>query len=409
MKVAVIGGGIAGLRTAQLLERKGYEVQVFEARVRIGGRLHTVQVGDGFYEAGGEWIDADHDRVFALLAEFGLAPEKSDERPRRLHFCGQDAWSDDGWPLAEQATKALWETVPKIKNGQTPFESLDDVLDFECEDDVSRAYCEAVALSDEGTDSDRVDAKTWAEFYDVYEARSDENDEMSAFRFPGGAEMLCKMMADSLSLPVRLEHELTTVERVESGVRLEFGNKHTHECDACVLALPPTCLNGIALPLTTKHWAAFEMSPTCKVVLEFSRPFWEDSGWGGHLMSDLVVQQVWPGGRGGLHSLTCYINGRGASTVGEERDPVGACLDSLAQLFPEAKDLFIIGRVHDWSKERFSGGGFPVIPPEKTSRTSPADQDAKIFFAGDWTARWMGFVEGALESAARVVEEIASG
>jgi len=78
MKVAVIGAGFAGLRAAQLLERNGISTAVYEARPRVGGRVHTVDHGDGVrYEAGGEWIDSDHHRVLGLTREVGVAPPRA--------------------------------------------------------------------------------------------------------------------------------------------------------------------------------------------------------------------------------------------------------------------------------------------------------------------------------------------
>ena len=47
MKVAVIGGGISGLTTAFLLERKGVDVTVFEASENVGGNVQTFEK-DGY-------------------------------------------------------------------------------------------------------------------------------------------------------------------------------------------------------------------------------------------------------------------------------------------------------------------------------------------------------------------------
>lgn len=46
-KVAVIGGGISGLRAAAVLQRHGVNVVVLEARDRLGGRIHTSRKADG--------------------------------------------------------------------------------------------------------------------------------------------------------------------------------------------------------------------------------------------------------------------------------------------------------------------------------------------------------------------------
>ena len=68
-KVVVIGGGISGLATAALLSKDGCEVQLFEARERVGGRAYTWQK-DGFtFETGPSWYlmpDA-FDQFYALM------------------------------------------------------------------------------------------------------------------------------------------------------------------------------------------------------------------------------------------------------------------------------------------------------------------------------------------------------
>ncbi|MFM9045117.1 MAG: FAD-dependent oxidoreductase, partial [Solirubrobacterales bacterium] len=46
-RVAVVGAGLAGLRCAGLLIERGFEVDVFEASDRVGGRVRTDEV-DGF-------------------------------------------------------------------------------------------------------------------------------------------------------------------------------------------------------------------------------------------------------------------------------------------------------------------------------------------------------------------------
>lgn len=39
--IAVVGAGVAGLRAAEVLLEKGYDVVIYEARDRIGGRICT--------------------------------------------------------------------------------------------------------------------------------------------------------------------------------------------------------------------------------------------------------------------------------------------------------------------------------------------------------------------------------
>jgi phytoene dehydrogenase-like protein len=55
-RVIVIGAGIAGLATANALTQAGVDCVVLEARDRLGGRLHTVDLAGWAVDLGGSWI-----------------------------------------------------------------------------------------------------------------------------------------------------------------------------------------------------------------------------------------------------------------------------------------------------------------------------------------------------------------
>jgi phytoene desaturase len=55
MKVAVIGGGIAGLATATLLSRQGHKVEIFEKNSKTGGRAGVFEAEGFKFDAGPSW------------------------------------------------------------------------------------------------------------------------------------------------------------------------------------------------------------------------------------------------------------------------------------------------------------------------------------------------------------------
>ena len=52
MRIAVVGGGLAGLTVALGCERAGHEVDLYEASDRLGGRMGTRAEGDHLIDLG---------------------------------------------------------------------------------------------------------------------------------------------------------------------------------------------------------------------------------------------------------------------------------------------------------------------------------------------------------------------
>ncbi|KAJ9614559.1 hypothetical protein H2200_002696 [Cladophialophora chaetospira] len=67
--VAVIGAGIAGLRCSDVLARSGVRVTLFEARDRIGGRVHQLESGGHLMDMGPNWIHGTKGNPIMHLAE----------------------------------------------------------------------------------------------------------------------------------------------------------------------------------------------------------------------------------------------------------------------------------------------------------------------------------------------------
>jgi len=80
-RIAIVGGGIAGLTTALLLQDKGVYADVYESSGRLGGRMHSdwTEFGTDFWRNGqqaelcGELIDSNHKTILQLAQRFGLA------------------------------------------------------------------------------------------------------------------------------------------------------------------------------------------------------------------------------------------------------------------------------------------------------------------------------------------------
>jgi protoporphyrinogen/coproporphyrinogen III oxidase len=72
--VAVIGAGLAKLTAAYRLQQRGFDVTVFEARDRVGGRVWTVRKGDYIMDLGAAFYLGTYRESIELIHEVGLGP-----------------------------------------------------------------------------------------------------------------------------------------------------------------------------------------------------------------------------------------------------------------------------------------------------------------------------------------------
>ncbi|GAB49263.1 putative protoporphyrinogen oxidase [Mobilicoccus pelagius NBRC 104925] len=79
--MAVIGGGVSGLRAARRLAEAGADVTVLEASPRIGGQVHTVEVAGVPVDTGAEAMHLGAPGVTDLLDSLGLTDDMVTARP----------------------------------------------------------------------------------------------------------------------------------------------------------------------------------------------------------------------------------------------------------------------------------------------------------------------------------------
>lgn len=89
-KVAIVGGGIAGLSALHHLTEAGVDAHLYEARPRLGGRMFTQRPVDGVaFEAGGQLVNTDHHDMQALAKAFGVGLiDRKAEAHRTLILAG---------------------------------------------------------------------------------------------------------------------------------------------------------------------------------------------------------------------------------------------------------------------------------------------------------------------------------
>ncbi|KAA8894447.1 amine oxidase [Sphaerosporella brunnea] len=112
--VGVIGAGVAGLRAAQYLLEKGYNVAVFEARDRVGGRVFTSNHLGKDVDMGPNWIHGTSGNPIVPLSELANSS---------LH-CFEEScpvFDPDGNLLPQSETDRLQEALWKVVEQATEY------------------------------------------------------------------------------------------------------------------------------------------------------------------------------------------------------------------------------------------------------------------------------------------------
>ncbi len=81
--VIVIGAGVAGLMAAYALSQRGVQVEVFEARSRVGGRAHSTASVHGSIDLGASWFWPGEELVKAVTEQLVI--------PTFAQYLGGDA------------------------------------------------------------------------------------------------------------------------------------------------------------------------------------------------------------------------------------------------------------------------------------------------------------------------------
>jgi monoamine oxidase len=430
-RVVVAGAGVSGLVAARRLAARGADVVVFEARDRLGGRVHTIR-GGGFgrvhVEAGGELIDEDHARVRKLARELGLrlAPilragfGTAIRYNGRLHVASAQStgWRDVGRLLAT-AVK-LHRQHERDWHGSIASalarRSLLDVLQEAGAPPRTTAFAQALR------GFFVADPSELSALVAVDQLVEGDPGATRMFRILGGADRLVAGLARRPRFSIHLRHVLRRVSRDVAGVRVTIENPHGRlaelTVDCLILTMPPGLVLGVehAPPLpeaVRRALGTMTMGHGTKTLLRFARPWWRARGRPRAFGTNLPVGAIWESAeeQHGAAALTLFAGGsasRDMQAIAATHGVSGllAQLQWLGRPEPVLAHAEIV-----WERDPWAGGAYAVFTP----RFDPHDREllgravGRVLLAGEHTSvEAQGYIEGAVESGERVAGEIES-
>jgi monoamine oxidase len=385
VKVVVVGAGFAGLAAADELARARNEVLVFEARDRVGGRVHSVEFAGATVERGAEWILPGHTTVEELAARFGLTlavkgAKYGDREPR-----------GGAPPVTREEVLAAAARIRELDpSGDGSIAERLGELDLTPA--VHEALIARISVS-AGHPADDIEgaglAESGASFGDF-----------DCHTVAGGNQRIATALADDLD--VRLNEPVRRIEWSDTHARV-----NGVDADAVVLATPATttleiefdpplpdakrkALEAVVYGQVAKLFVPLRIPASPSATMNVPGRFW-------------CYTQLGPDGE----PLPVLASFTGTMAAIEQLDPINWAA-ALIDLRPDL-DLDASQSLHvTWHDDPWARGGYSA-----RSITSPMDDDELqrplgcLSFAGEHTAGdWHGLMEGALRSGIRAASQL---
>ena len=431
-KVVVVGAGLSGLNAALILERWGFEVQVVEARERVGGRIWTLDALPGSPEGGGNVMGANYGRVLKAAHDLQV-PLRSPPRtlPSDYFVDGQRIPRDD-WASAEaNPLPKAWRNIPPSRlmgklNASNP------LLQTRAWHDPTLMASDTSALSGLSALGFPDAAIRLIGANNSYGNNLDETSLMSLYRVMGefgrlsgpalavkeatkGNMRLPEAMARQLARPIEMGSPVTAVHQSSSVTRVTLASGETVDADAVIMTLPLPALRRIDMDLPASQTTLLEAVDYHKVVqlhCIVEAPFWKSAGWGGSWWTDNLLGRIFTRPIPGTSrfNMTVWINGDDCDALNAMDE--ATCIDRISRalwdLMPDAREVTLVGQLVRWSNDPFAGGVWALWRPGQaaTAHAALRAPAGRVFFAGEHTAEAYRGMEGAMESGERAALEV---
>lgn len=408
MRVIIVGAGLAGMTTAWELHKQGHEVEVLEARNRVGGRTWSEQLSNGEWtERGGEYVFPTEFAIRRLSAEVGVPIMSHGVRYGRRTVNGKH----QTFAEFQQTMTDVRSTLRMMLSDGVEHPSLNDAF----EQAFGSGYLSNPAYRRIATSIAADAAEVSAEAVLLHESSSDDGVYIEdGGRFVNGNQSLTLELARRLGDRVRLEHPIIGVDQSSSSVEVTLSDGSALTGDTAVITVPFPILNKLQL--------GFDLTPAMNRALE-NRFMGIASKLGvpiSHVDPDVALlnsESTWWSWRSlsidGENRINAISSFAGAPQTYEAlkiRDGKEGWLAALREMRPE---MVIDGEVMftEWEADEWTLGAYTAPALTWTATDDHAWREAvdRVAFAGEHTGSAQS-LSGAVASgyrASTVIERLA--
>jgi monoamine oxidase len=400
MRVAIIGGGMAGLTALDALSAAGVAAHLYEARGRLGGRVLTANNAPepGLnIEDGGNLINSDHADMLGLAKRFGIP--LIDRKPMRAHsryvadgrVISDASLIRDLRPIAAQigqdaaALDADYETVAPRLDAMSVMAYLDDHARLM--KPHIRAFLEATIRTEFGTEPDQASAIELLFNLPVVDGRQAELISLSDERFilTGGSSSVVKALSAPLLPRISVGHALVSISPNNGGLDLRFANGKMDHVDRVIVTVPAPLMRTIDYGgLLPEGWAALVGEIDCgrneKINAGYAARVWEKqtgpagSAWAVDTRGPGIFSEFWDassGQPGSAGVLTWFFGGDqvDALMAVDPETTVRRAESAIAPAVPGLKARTM--RRTAWGQDPYARGAYSTFKPGQLSRFAP--------------------------------------
>jgi monoamine oxidase len=458
-RIAIVGGGIAGLNAAYQLKKAGLTATVYEARDRVGGRIRS-KIGavapEIVSDLGGHLVNSDHADMLALAEEFNLPLFNRLEEAETLPFPKTAYFSQGEFQPEAELAERLRPLAQQILADATALEADFDAVAAELDqlsvaqyldryqasipDPFIRVLIEQAIRVEYGTEPENSSALQLLFTLPLVEKETVDllsgTDELYAVQ--GGSARITDSLAAALGNQVRTRMALTQVRKQGQTFRLKFGSR-TVEADYVILAIPFPVLRRIeirpALPAPMKKFVEqVDLGVNEKMLVGFKNRVWrQEAGFTQAFWSDGTAFQgnrnfaeVWDGSQRQVEraeaELTFFFGGQPAREIVQSspRRQGERTLQAFDEIIPEARQAGNNQFLRTgWAAEPFTRGSYTTFKPGQLtefaslfhieSEDPEERQEARVdnlIFAGEQVSdAFYGYMNGGAETG-RLAAEI---